>query len=110
MIYLGHGQFANFWQQQAPFDLVGKCLEIYHWRHGVYRDASGQLKMDEEIVAQRVLQTKKDPKLTQHICQRMMRLRDPQGVYADGGCMDNTRESPRWIHPATTDISLPIFE
>lgn len=110
VIYLGHGQFSNFWQQQAPFDLVGKCLEIYHWRHGVYRDAAGQLKMDEEIVAQRVLQTKKDPKLTQHICQRMMRLRDPQGVYADGGCMDNTRESPRWIHPATTDISLPIFE
>jgi hypothetical protein len=27
VIYLGHGQFANFWQQQAPFDLVGKCLE-----------------------------------------------------------------------------------
>jgi hypothetical protein len=66
--------------------------------------------MDEEIVAQRVSQTKRDLKLAQHICQRMMRLRDPQGVYADGGCMDNTRESPRWIHPATTDISLPIFE
>jgi hypothetical protein len=39
----------------------------------------------------------------------MMRSRDPQGVYADGGCMDNTRESPRWIHSATTDISLPIL-
>lgn len=110
VIYLGHGQFANFWHPQEPYDLEGKCLELYHWRHGTYRDVAGQLKMDEEIVVQRVAQTRKDPKLTQHICQRMMRLRDPQGVYADGGCMDNTRESPRWIHPTTTDISLPIFE
>jgi hypothetical protein len=110
VIYLGHGQFANFWHPHEPYGLEDKCLELYHWRHGVYRDAAGQLKMDEEIVAQSVAQTKQDSKLTQDICQRMMRLRDPQGVYADGGCMDNTRESPRWIHPATTDISLPIFE
>ena len=110
VIYLGHGQFANFWHPQEPYDLEGKCLELYHWRHGVYADASGQLKIDEEKVAQRVAQTKKDPQLTQHICQRMMRLRDPQGVYAEGGCMDNTREFPRWIHPSTTDIALPIFE
>jgi hypothetical protein len=110
VIYLGHGQFANFWHPQKPYDLESKCLELYHWRHGVFVDAAGQLRMDEEKVAEMVSQTKNDPTLRQYICQRMMRLRDPQGVYAEGGCMDNTRESPRWIHPATTDISLPIFE
>jgi hypothetical protein len=66
--------------------------------------------MDEEKVAQMVASTRKNPTLQKKICQRMMRLRDPQGVYAEGGCMDNTRESPRWIHPTTTNISLPIFQ
>jgi hypothetical protein len=37
----------------------------------------------------------------------MFRLRDPQGVYAQGGCMDTSRESPRWVRPDTTDIVLP---
>jgi len=110
VIYLGHGQFANFWDPQAPYDIEGKCLELYHWRHGLIVDASGQLKMDEEKVAQMVANTRKNPTLQKKICQRMMRLRDPQGVYAEGGCMDNTRESPRWIHPTTTNISLPIFQ
>jgi hypothetical protein len=43
----------------------------------------------------------------ERITQRMFRLRDPQGVYAQGGCMDTSRESPRWVRPETTDIVLP---
>lgn len=110
VIYLGHGKFANFWHPQQPYDLETKCLEIYHWRHGTYRDTNGLLQMDEEKVAALVAQTKLDPTLAQQICQRMMRLRDPKGIYAEGGCMDTTRESPRWIHAQTSDIVLPVLK
>jgi hypothetical protein len=36
-----------------------------------------------------------------------MQLRDKFGVYADGGCVDTTREYPRWVCPGTSDIILP---
>ncbi len=107
VIYLGNGYFANFWRPDCPYDLTTKCLEIYHWRHGVFTDEQNTLRMDEDKVEALVAQTKQDPQTTQMICERMMRLRDPQGVYADGGCMDNTRETPRWVLPNTIDIVLP---
>jgi Protein-glutamine gamma-glutamyltransferase len=107
VIYLGNGLFANFWRPDQPYDLVTKCLEIYHWRHGVFTDEHNNLKMDECKVDQLVALSKQDSLGLQKICERMMRLRDPQGIYADGGCMDNTRESPRWVRPNTTDIRLP---
>ncbi len=107
VIYLGNGLFANFWRPDQPYDLVTKCLEIYHWRHGVFTDEHNNLQMDECKVDQLVALSKQDSLGLQKICERMMRLRDPQGIYADGGCMDNTRESPRWVRPNTTDIRLP---
>lgn len=107
VIYLGNGFFANFWQPDHPYDLTTKCLEIYHWRHGVFTDDQNTLRMDEAKVEQLVMMSKQDPQDTRVICEHMMRLRDPQGVYADGGCMDNTRESPRWVLPCTIDITLP---
>lgn len=107
VIYLGDGHFANFWRPDQPYDLVTKCLEIYHWRHGVFKDAHNTLRMDEEKVERLVASTKRDPEKTKTICERMMRLRDPQGIYAEGGCMDNTRESPKWVLPQTIDITLP---
>ena len=33
-----------------------------------------------------------------------LRLFDPAGVYADGGCIDISREYPRWVCPGTTDL------
>ena len=39
----------------------------------------------------------------------MQRLRDPQGVYAEGGCVDATREFPRPLCPGTSTIALPAL-
>lgn len=107
VIYLGNGQFANFWKRDQPFTMQSKCLEIYHWRHGVYQDAQGEARVDEDRVAAHMEQTLRDPTATARIVDRMMRLRDPKGVYQWGGCVDRSRESPRWVCPGTTDISLP---
>lgn len=107
VIYLGQGLFANFWHPEQPYDLQTKSIELYHWRHGVRKAEQGGLYMDETAVARLVRETQQDPNQVRDITQRMLRLRDPQGVYADGGCLDNTRESPRWIRPGTTDIVLP---
>jgi hypothetical protein len=107
VIYLGQGLFANFWKPDQPFDLIGKCLEIFFWRAGARRDPDGSMQMDESIVEARVIETRKDPVETRTIVERMLRLRDPQGVYAEGGCMDNTREWPRWLRSDTCDIRLP---
>ncbi len=109
VFYLGGGQFSNFWQLNQPFTLASKCVDIYQWRNGTAPDANGELQMDEKLVAQRVDQTMTQPAEIERITQRMFRLRDPKGVYAQGGCMDTSRESPRWVRPDTTDIVLPGF-
>lgn len=106
VVYLGGGQFPNFWRRDRPYSLLAKCVEVYHWRHGTYRDASGELQMDEERVDRLVAQTLDDPAARERVFERMFRLRDPRGVYAEGGCMDATRESPRWVRPQTADIEL----
>ena len=40
------------------------------------------------------------------VLERMQRWRDLRGVYADGGCLDRTRECARWVRPATCDVAL----
>ncbi len=40
-------------------------------------------------------------------CVEIHHWRDPRGVYDEGGCMDRTRESARWVRPGTSDIDVP---
>lgn len=107
VFYHGDGRFTNFWRRDCCFTLDDKCLEIYHWRHGAYRDAAGEIRIDEAVVAKRVAETRANPLETTRILERMQRLRDPRGIYAEGGCIDATREAPRWLCPSTTDLQLP---
>ena len=107
VMYMGGGLFSNFWRQNKPFTMDAKCLEIYHWRHAWYTDTQGQLQMDEAVVEARVAQTLCDPAQTRAIIDRMTRLRDPRGVYAEGGCIDATREYPRWFSQASGNLELP---
>ena len=95
VFYLGGGLFSNFWRREKPFDLTSKCLEIYHWRDGVYVNAKGILSMDESVVEHQVAQTRQSPEKFNHVMSKMMVYRDPSGVYAHGGCIDSTREIPR---------------
>jgi len=108
VIYLGAGQFSNFWKHTEPYTLVDKCLEIYHWRDGLYRDALGDERIDEPKVAQLVERTMGDPTEMARILKLMQRYREPRGVYTDaGGCIDTTREFARWVCPGTADLVLP---
>jgi hypothetical protein len=107
VLYLGGGLFNNFWKHEQPYSLESKCIEIYHWRDGVFTDASGEPQVDEALVEERVRASMSDPAEVERILGQMMRLRDPRGVYADGGCIDTSREYPRWVCPGTSDISLP---
>ena len=111
VMYLGSGLFSNFWKRNAPFSLVDKCLEIYHWRHGLYFDAQGEQRIDEAKVALLVAATRKNPDEVARITAIMERYREPRGVYTDaGGCIDTTREFARWVHPGTTDLILPAID
>lgn len=107
LFYLGGGLFNNFWDPTRPFDLRRKCVEIYHWRHGASQAPDGSWLMDESIVEDRVAASLADPQEVERILSRMMRLRDPRGVYAEGGCIDATRECLRLVLPGTTGIHLP---
>jgi hypothetical protein len=49
------------------------------------------------------------PEKVQNILHRMMRIRDAKGVYAEGGCLDATRECPKQIFPTATELVLPKF-
>jgi hypothetical protein len=107
VLYMGGGLFSNFWQRGRPFTLTSKALEIFHWRHGVVAGADGAPAMDETIVAERVAASLEDPAQVAAILQRMVRMRDPKGVYAEGGCIDTTREHPRPVRPGSAHIQLP---
>jgi hypothetical protein len=106
VIYLGHNLFTNFWKRDQPFTLETKCVEVYHWKDGAYLDQSGELLMNENIVEACVAKTLADPKECQRILQRMMRYRDPKGIYDKGGCIDTSRESSRLVCPNTSDIKI----
>jgi hypothetical protein len=95
VIYLGGGRFSNFWKRDAPYSLHGKALEVYHWRHGAYLDDAADMHMDEVVVEAKVALTRADAVKRQRVLKRMSRYRDPMGVYADGGCIDASREFPR---------------
>lgn len=109
VIYLGQGQFSNFWERGRPFSLESKCLEIYHWRDGAQTTADGQLEMDEVRVARAVASTCDNPQAMLATLDHMMRLRDPQGVYAEGGCIDASREFPRSVSRHSCQLVLPRF-
>lgn len=107
VIYLGDGLFANFWKRNEPYTFVRKCVEIYHWRHGAYVDGEGDIRMNEDLVEAKVHQTMADPAELARVFDRMARLRDGRGVYAEGGCVDVSREYPRCVCPGTAAIVLP---
>ncbi len=109
VMYLGGGEFTNFWKYQQPYTLTEKCVEIYHWRHGLYRDAQGEARMDEERIKPLIAQTLADPQELARVMACMTRWREPRGVYTEaGGCMDTSREFARWVRPATADLALPL--
>lgn len=107
VFYLGGGLFSNFWKYNQPYTLISKCLEIYHWRHGVFSDSAGELRMDETVVEARVKATMSDPDEKAAILRQMMRWREPAGVYIDGGCIDTSREHPRPVCPGIAEMNLP---
>jgi hypothetical protein len=107
VFYLGGGIFNNFWKCDKPYTLTEKCLEIYHWRSGIYTDIDGHLQMDEDVVDANVRSSMNNPAEVESILDRMMRLRDPMNVYAEGGCIDASREYPRWVCPDASDLVLP---
>jgi len=108
VMYLGGGLFTNFWKQHQHYTLTRKCVEIYHWRHGLYRDEQGEARIDEAHIEPMIEATLADPAEVARIMALMTRWREPRGVYTEaGGCMDTTREFARWVCPGTSDMPIP---
>jgi len=108
VIYLGNGRYTNFWKPGRSYTLAEKCVEIYHWRHGLYRDAQGEARIDEQAIQPLIEATLADPQQLGQVMARMTRWREPRGVYTEaGGCMDTTREFARWVRPGTCDMAIP---
>ena len=108
VMYLGGGQFTNFWKQHQPYTLTRKCVEIYHWRHGLYRDDQGESQIDEVRIEPMIEATLANPVELAQVMARMTRWREPRGVYTEaGGCMDTTREFARWVRPGSADMPIP---
>lgn len=108
VMYLGGGLFTNFWKQHQPYTLTRKCVEIYHWRHGLYRDEKGEAQIDEARIEPLIEATLSDPDALSRVMAHMTRWREPRGVYTEaGGCMDTTREFARWVRPGSCDMPIP---
>jgi hypothetical protein len=110
VIYLGRGQFCNFWKYDQPYTLQSKCVEMYFWREGLYRDNAGEARINETKIAPYIQEALSNPSQLEHIMSIMARYREPRGVYtAAGGCLDTSREFARWVCPATCDLKLPTI-
>ncbi|WP_353153359.1 hypothetical protein [Pollutimonas bauzanensis] len=107
VFYLGDGLFTNFWKRDQPFTLRSKCVELFHWRNATYRNGDGKLLMDDAVVDEHVAQSLQDEAEVDRIVARMLRLRDPGGVYRDGGCIDTTRECARRVCAGTCELVFP---
>ncbi|MEY4862168.1 MAG: hypothetical protein RLZ51_263, partial [Pseudomonadota bacterium] len=107
VIYLGSGQFNNFWKANAHFSYDSKCVEVYHWRHGAWKDDKGQVQIDEAEVERRVAETLADEQACAQVLSLMQRPRDPRGVYDQGGCIDRTREFVLHLREGSNQIRLP---
>lgn len=107
VFYLGGGMFSNFWKRNRPFTLTTKCIEIYHWRDAVFMDDDGEPRIDESVVESHMEETLQQPDEITRVMSRMNRLRDPGGVYGEGGCIDASREFPKSICPGVGQIVLP---
>ena len=107
VIYLGGGLFSNFWKHRQPYTLASKCLEIYHWRNGLHVNADGEARIDESLVDQHVRASLNRPDEARAIVTQMMRWRDPKGIYADGGCIDTSREYPKSVCLLAKHFVLP---
>lgn len=107
VIYLGNGLFTNFWKKDKPFNLLTKCIEMYHWRNAVFEDSDGQLQVNDNLVDELTYHSLQNRLELQDILSKMLRLREPPGVYREGGCIDATREHARWVRPATADLRFP---
>ena len=93
VIYLGGGRFCNLWDRHRPYTLEEKCLEIFYWSKSTAVNDSGVLFMNEDLVKEQVNKALNDPALSRSILEKMMVYRDPTGVYAEGGCIDLSRDS-----------------
>jgi hypothetical protein len=93
VIYLGGGRFCNLWDRHRPYTLEEKCLEIYYWSQCVEVSPAGIPWMNEAVVKQQVEKALHEQDLSGPILKKMMVYRDPTGVYAEGGCIDLSRDS-----------------
>jgi hypothetical protein len=107
VIYLGGGVFSNFWKLNQPYTLEEKCLEVFHWRDAVQINQKGEAWINEDTVETLVASSRRDIVKRKEILAKMMLPRAPRGVYHSGGCIDTTRESPRWLCPPTCELVIP---
>ena len=108
VIYLGGGRFCNLWDRHRPYTLEEKCLEIYYWSQCVEVSPAGVLMMNEAVVKERVQLALDDPAIKNPILKKMMVYRDPTGVYADGGCIDLSRDSFSSVHTRKSSASFAV--
>ena len=93
VIYLGNGEFSDFWRANTNYTLESKCAEIFHWRHAVEVSENGESCIDEDRVADLIAETAANPTQLGRVLAVMERYREPAGQYTTaGGCIDLTRE------------------
>lgn len=106
VIYLGGGSFSNFWNFNDPTSYEQKCLEMFHWRHGVEINQEGEYWMNEPYVAEQVKKSSQDQEARQKIITQMMKQYDEQSYYKNGGFVPPTRESIRLVCQQTSNILI----
>jgi len=108
VLYLGRGHFGNFWKLDKPFTIEDKLYEIYCWRFGVCTREGAEAWIDDDLVDLAVAEAKKCPRQMAQIIDEMYRYRDPYPENNGGGAIDYRREVPRFVLPASCNVTMPV--
>ena len=73
----------------------------------MYFDSEGEPRINDAVVDGLVRLSRSDPFLHRHILRAMEKPRDPRNVFDGGGCIDVSRECPKFLCRDTATISLP---
>ena len=104
--YLGSGAFADFWRKGRSYTLESKCMSVYYWRQSIVYDVGGSPQVNDERAEALTEQTLHNAARTCKILRKILKLQTPPGQLGSG-CIEPTRDHPRFVCRETCDIALP---
>ena len=97
----------TFTHETLPADPKAAIRQMKQTLRAQIGDVQAVFDRLSATIEARVAETMNDPEAIAAILPQMMRLREPKGMYRNGGCIDTSREYPKPICSKSGGFVLP---